>query len=128
MCDDCVNIPRLARDFVTYVGRHDLRVSPEDPDLDLAEVEAKILRFHGVTEPWQCSDAQLSTYVNHTSLLAHLVDFARRASMCRFASHLEPSPDMCLVHAILRWDEWNFMACVDLVFRHLRDLSRHRRY
>lgn len=51
------------------------------------------------------------------SLVAHLVWLARSQDMCRFASHLEPKVDSCLVHAILRWNGQNSMNAVDALLR-----------
>src|SRR5687767_2333815 len=36
-CTTCVDLPRLARDFVDYASRQNLSVVPPDPDLDMVD-------------------------------------------------------------------------------------------
>jgi hypothetical protein len=117
-CGRCLDVSRIALDFVNYAGDQDLTEDPPDPDLDIDFLELAIGALNGYEGGFQrAPNNHLPVLLSQRALVAHLVWLARNQDMCRFATHLDPKIDACLVHAILRWNEQRTMNTVDGLLR-----------
>lgn len=123
-CGKCLHVSKLARQFVAYAVEQDMRLQSTHPDIDLKDIKARICSYHGVSQP--DNDYDRAAYRKQATYVASLVHFAMSIEDCRFASHLEPVPDACLVHGILGWDEAHVLEGLDTIMRHLIDIRLRR--